>query len=200
VNPELLHDQWKEINENARHWETLVFENATTFINLVALALGAAGAVVVWPSISHFAQTTAIVLFLIAAAAFSACAITVIVSTKNYLKGFYDRRHELEASTQDLRLRNTVTGPGSTLAALVLAFVVALVISLFLLAAAVAEPPRAILEGAKLSGADLSSVRGLSQRDLQGACGDSSTKLATSLTLRHCSPVSDARPDAQPTP
>ncbi len=95
MSPELRQDQWKEINEHTRHWESLAFDNAKTFINLVALALGAAGAVVVWPSISRLAQMTAIVLFLVAAAAFLTCAIVVILSTKKYLKGFYERRDSL---------------------------------------------------------------------------------------------------------
>lgn len=196
MTPELLQDQWKEINAHTRHWEALVFDNAKTFLNLVALALGAAGAVVLWPSVSRFAQLAAIALFLIAASAFSVCAIKVITSIQNYLQGFYARRESLEH--EDLRLRDEISGAGRTLPMLKLGFVVAILISLSLLLVAFMEPPRSTLEGARLPGADLSTVSGLSQRDLEGACGDSLTKLPTGLTLRHCPSSALPKVNAQP--
>ena len=182
---ELLQDQWKEINAHNRHWETLAFENAKTFIHLVTIALGAAGAVVVWPSVSPSAQLVAITLFLVAAIAFSACAIRVILSIRSYLRGFYDRRHDVEKNTA-LRLRNKTDDSGKTLSTLIWAFGIAIAISCVLLLVAVLEPRRSILDGAKLSGADLSGVEGLSKRDLRGACGDAATKLPVGLTLTAC--------------
>jgi len=62
------------------------------------------------------------------------------------------------------------------------------------------EPNRSLLEGSKLSGADLSLVRGLTQKDLDGACGDSSTKLPAGLKLKPCSESAAPNPggDADP--
>ena len=42
------------------------------------------------------------------------------------------------------------------------------------------------LEGANLSGSDLSGARGLTQSQLDQACGDASTVLPAHLTLRAC--------------
>ncbi len=43
------------------------------------------------------------------------------------------------------------------------------------------------LSGANLSGADLKITRGLSQAQLNGACGDASTKLPNGKTIPSCS-------------
>ena len=49
-------EQWKEINASVRHWETLVFETAKAYFNIVALALGGAGAAIAWTAIPSNAQ------------------------------------------------------------------------------------------------------------------------------------------------
>lgn len=45
----------------------------------------------------------------------------------------------------------------------------------------------AVLAGANLSGAEMESARGLSQAQLDGACGDATTQLPTGLTVPSCS-------------
>lgn len=42
------------------------------------------------------------------------------------------------------------------------------------------------LTGANISGADLSDVKGLTQSQLEGACGDPSTKLPSGLSVASC--------------
>lgn len=44
----------------------------------------------------------------------------------------------------------------------------------------------AVLDGANLSGADLDGAVGLTQDQLNTACGDATTTLSPGLTVRHC--------------
>ena len=47
---------------------------------------------------------------------------------------------------------------------------------------------RTILEGADLSGADLRSVTGLTQAQLDTACGDYKTRLPRAMSIAYCKP------------
>jgi len=204
-------EAWKEINEQIRHWETLVFENARNLFTVVTLALGATGAVLAWSSVNWNTQRLVMVLFLATGIVVSLSAILVILSTKNYLAGFYRRRKALEASIPQLRLgepdspanQKKLLGSGWTLPAVACGFGLAAVLCLTLIVTALTadEPNRSILNGARLPGADLSTVNGLTQRDLVGACGDAATKLPAGLVLQHCGQTAnDGSPVAQPKP
>lgn len=190
-------EQWKEINEYARHWETLMFESAKSYFTVIALALGGAGAMLAWSSVSRLIQQIAIAALVAAALLLSCLALASVLSQRNYLRGFYERRRALENNTRDLCLRTKVCGAGWTPAALIGGFVIAIVLSLGLLVLAIYGPGRPLLEGARLAGADLSSVQGLTLYDLTGACGDSSTKLPKDLTIKPCLPPN---PSVQRTP
>ena len=48
--------------------------------------------------------------------------------------------------------------------------------------------------GARLEGAKMSSVRGLKQKQLDGACGDGKTELPVDLTITYCSEVLEETP------
>jgi hypothetical protein len=183
---------WKESVASARHWETLVFEIAKTFFSVVSLAMGAAGAVLAWSTVPRSTRILVIYFFLGSAVLISACAIVAIFSTKAYLGGFYERRREVEDVVRELKLRkvqtNAAFGSGWTLYTLVACFGVAICVSGLLIYAAYTSPDmtHSPLEHADLSGADLSAVRGLTQKDLDAACGDDKTKLPVNLTITHC--------------
>jgi uncharacterized protein YjbI with pentapeptide repeats len=44
----------------------------------------------------------------------------------------------------------------------------------------------AIFDGTNFSGAEMSRARGLTQRQLDGACGDEATTLPLGLHVEHC--------------
>ena len=112
-------EQWKEINEHARHWEKLVFESAKHYFTVVAAALAGAGVALGWTKVPGPTQQAAIVCFLAASLVLSGLALISLVSQKRYLRGFYNRRKEIENQNRNLRLRNRVKGSGWTFAALI---------------------------------------------------------------------------------
>jgi hypothetical protein len=179
-------EQWKEINANARHWETLQFQSATGYFTVVAAALAGAGAAIGWTSVPDAAQREAVVCFLLASIAVATFALVALESQKAFLGRMYARRRKLEEDNPGLQLRDSeMTKSGRTVAALRGGFAVAIVLGLaliFVLANARRAP---LLQGARLSGADLLGTR-VTQADLEGACGDDSTKLPHGLWLRPC--------------
>lgn len=183
---------WREINEYARHWETLVFDNAKNYFTVVAIAFAGAGAALSWSMVQGQIQKIAVIFFLAAALLVSVLAIITLRSQRNYLGGFYERRRELEKENNDLRLReDTKNGStGSSIASLISGFGLAIILSAVLIVVTINTPPRALLAGSKLQGADLSAVQGLRQSDLDGACGDSLTKLPTDLAVKQCGDAS----------
>jgi hypothetical protein len=98
----------------------------------------------------------------------------------------YEVRHALEKANGGLKLRSDDPGgSGSTFSALIGGFSVAIVLGVSLVFV-VANTSRApLLRGARLSGADLLGTR-ISQSDLEGACGDATTKLPHGLWVRPC--------------
>jgi hypothetical protein len=206
---ELILLQWKEVNENIRHWEKLLFENARSFFTIVSLSVAAAGAVIAWPAVPRTVQLVAILVFLFSAIGFSLSAMRAIWSTRNYLSRFYARRAAIETSTPGLMLREPppkedqgtsgrTKKSGETVTAVYDSFGIAILISLALIVAALVIPSRSILNGANLSGADLSSVRGLTSHDLEGACGDERTKLPTGINIRPCTLIRGSSGATQP--
>ena len=198
-------EEWKEINLTIRHWETLVFENSKSLFTAVTIAIGAAGAVVAWATVGLETQRIVVTLFLGAATALSLAAIAVILSTKAYLGGFYRKREALQDKFRQLADAVNEAGPddpigivkrirnwlfkkqGWTLPALASCFVLTIVLcAVFFKVTWSYEPERSLLNGARLQGADLSTVSGLNQRDLANACGDSKTKLPVGLVLPYC--------------
>jgi hypothetical protein len=191
-------EQWKEINEHARHWEKLVFESAKNYFTVIAAALAAAGVALSWTTVHGPTQQAAIICFLAASFLLSGFALISVFSQKRYLSGFYKRRKEIECTDRELRLRAHVKGSGWTLATLIAGFAVAMALSTVLLVVAVVKQPRPLLYGAKFQGADLSMVEGLRQADLEGACGDVSTKTPKGLRIEPCPPPAAAQAGAAP--
>jgi hypothetical protein len=189
----------KEINESARHWEKLVFDNVKMFFKVVSLALGAAGAVIGWSTVTRPTQKVVIVMFLVTAIVVSSYALKAIRSTEAYLRGFYLRRDGIASQNPALKLRDKTNESGSTLDAIGACFWLAILLSTLLVIVTVTalEPSRSLLDGSRLSGADLSAVHGLTQKDLEGACGDASTKLPAGLKLKQCSDSSVQKPAAE---
>jgi len=192
----------KEVNESIRHWEVLLFSNAEKFFTVVAICIGAAGAVVAWSDVAFETKRFVITLFLGMAAIVSACAVAVIWSTRNYLSGFYNRRANLKGDENEFAMRSEdstkraadnriLPSAGRTVWALSSCFIFAAVLCpLLIWASWRTEPRRPLLAGAQLEGANLSSVRGLTQSDLDDACGDARTQVPTNLHLRYCQPGS----------
>jgi len=174
-------EEWKEINANIRHWETLLFGITKDFLSVIAFAFGAAGAALVWPGVQWELRRYAITVFLCAAIAIATCAVIALLSLRSYLKGFYSRRSEIKT----FRLREHVGGSGWTVTSLMLVFFVLILGSLILLIA-VPEKLRPTLANAQLQGADLSLVEGLVQFDFERACGDANSKLPPGISLAAC--------------
>jgi hypothetical protein len=123
-------EEWKEINANIRHWETLLFGTAKDFLSVVAFALGAAGAALVWPGVQWELRRYAITVFLYAAIAIATCAIIALLSQQLYLQGFYSRRRQI----QTFRLRERAgRGSGLTVPSLMIVFFVLILGSILLL-------------------------------------------------------------------
>jgi hypothetical protein len=191
---------WKETNAHIRHWETIVFETSKNFFTAVTVAIGAAGAVVAWSTIGISTQRIVVSLFLGAAIFLSIAAIALVLSNENYLNRFYRRRKKLEAQIQQEAFDNAGSGTGGrrfltgwSMTTLKFSFVLAIALcGVFLRVVWSYEPEKAMLSGARLQGADLSTVSGLSQRDLANACGDARTKLPVGLVLPSCEPSSTA--------
>jgi|KBSMisStaDraftv2_1062788.scaffolds.fasta_scaffold97357_1 hypothetical protein len=204
----------KEVNESIRHWEALLFSNAEKFFTVVAICVGAAGAVVAWSDVAFETKRFVITLFLGMAAIVSVCAVAVIWSTKNYLSGFYNRRANLKGDGQKFAMRSEdsrereadnriLPSAGKTVWALTSCFIVAAVLCpLLIWVSWGTEPKRPLLAGARLEGANLSAVRGLTQSDLDDACGDAGTKVPAHLSPpRYCQPVSQQpQPTSTPEP
>jgi len=179
-------EQWKEVNANARHWETLVFDNAKGYFTVVALALGGAGAAIGWTSVPGVQQRGAVICFLAASLVLAAMALISISSQKRFLGRLYTRRRFLERHNEGLELRDAPDGrSGWTFVALRGGFWIAIVLSLALLALASTARPQPLLQGAHLQGADLLGSK-ITQSDLEGACGDANTKLPVGLWVRPC--------------
>jgi len=140
-----------------------------------------------------------VTVFLFAAILIAICAFIALLSQKNYLNGFYQRRDQF----QDLCLREKTDGSGWiirslgngwsirslrsgwSIRSLMIVFVLVVLGSIFLLTAVLAKL-RPTLTGARLQGADLSLVEGLVQSDFEGACGDANTKLPPGISLAPC--------------
>ena len=112
-------------------------------------------------------------------------ALAALHSQKAYLCGFYKRRRAVEQAL-GLLLHEEATGSGRTFYALMGGFWVAIILSLLFLCLLPFGQRRPLLQCARLSGADLTAVVGLTQEQLAGACGDASTKLPRRLALRQC--------------
>jgi hypothetical protein len=179
-------EQWKEINVAARHWEILAFETAKGYYAAVAFRVGAGGAAIAWTSVPQLLQKGAVAIFLAAAFVLSGLALKALRSQKNYLRGFYERRRQLETVNPDLKLRSDIPGSGGTVDAFMNGFRVAIAVSLLLLVLLPFLSQRSVLRGARLSGADLALVVGLTQADLEGACGDATTRLPQGLSVLPC--------------
>ena len=179
-------EQWKEINANARHWETLVFQSATGYFTVVAAALAGAGGVIGWTGVPDAAQRRAVAYFLAASILLAVFALIALSSQKSFLGRLYSRRRALERENQGLELRDDLgNSSGRTLAALRGGFAIAIVLAGLLLALLPGARRAPVLQGARLQGADLLGTR-LTQADLEGACGDATTKLPPGLWLRPC--------------
>lgn len=183
-------EQWKEINASVRHWETLVFETAKAYFNIVALALGGAGAAIAWTAIPSNVQKISVMIFLSATIVLSALAVLALTSQKAYLRGFYSVRKTLEASEVDkgnvhLKLYEKQRGSGYTMVALWGGFFVAIAVAVLLLLLLPTTTRIPLLQGANLTGADLSTTR-LTQADLQGACSNGGTKLPANVSVDRC--------------
>ena len=202
----------KEVNEYIRHWETLLFSTAEKFFTVVAICVGAAGAVVAWADVSFDTKRIIISLLLGTATIFSISAIVVLVSNKAYLSGFYYRRNELTGAQREFAMRSAKSmeedsrlfrRSGNTVGVLSLCFIFAAVLCpLLIWASWRTEPKRPLLAGARLEGANLSAVRGLTQSDLDDACGDAGTKVPVPLSPpRYCQPASQQpQPTSTPEP
>lgn len=179
-------EQWKENSAAARHWETLAFETAKGYYAAVAFLVGAAGAAIAWTNVPQALQKGAVAIFLMAALVLSLFALQALRSQRKHLLGFYTRRRELENDNPGLKLRSDEPGSGETMDAFMNGLKVAIAISVLLLVLLPFLSQRAVLRGARLSGADLSTVVGLTQADLEGACGDATTRLPHGLSVLPC--------------
>lgn len=178
-------EAWRESVLYAKHWESLVFESAKNFFTVIAFALAGAGMAVAWSSVDRVIQQYVILIFLVLSFVLSVAALFTIKSQQTYLSGFYSRRREIEDAYPSLVLRHDVKGGGSTIFLLQAGFFSASLVALALALLVFLEDPP-LLGGAKLQGADLRSLKGLTQYDLQGACGDLNTKLPTELKIDIC--------------
>jgi hypothetical protein len=146
------------------------------------------------------------------AAIVSACAVAVIWSTKNYLSGFYNRRANLKGDENEFAMRSEdrtkrdadnriLPSAGRTVWALSSCFIFAAVLCpLLIWASWRTEPKRPLLAGAQLEGANLSSVRGLTQSDLDDACGDARTRCLPIFTLILSARLQQPLPASTPEP
>ncbi len=195
-------DLWKETNVTIRHWEAQIFENSKNLFTAITFAIGAAGAVVAWATVPLKTQRIVVSLFLSAAIAISLAAVALILSTQHYLKRFYQRRRFFEkqfgqdetdvAHSKPVGLYSSSLRrkSGWTIPALTSCFVLTMLLcGVFLKVVWSYQPERSMLSGARLQGADLSAVSGLTQRDLVDACGDANTKLPVGLVVPYCEPV-----------
>jgi hypothetical protein len=133
-------EQWKVVVEHIRHWEKLLFDEAKNYFTVVSGAFGAAGAVVAWSSIPRSSQIIAICIFLGSAFLVSLLGIISVISKRNYLSRFYDRRDELEVESGGLlalRKAKDAGKSGKTINALVGGFFVALLVSFLLFGLAI---------------------------------------------------------------
>jgi hypothetical protein len=180
-------EQWKEINANARHWETRGFESAKSYFNVVAFALAGAGAAISWTGVPDVTQRLAVGCFLVASIFLAVLALVAICSQKSFLNRLYVRRRALEAEHKGFELRDTPDGKksGWTLAALNGGFAISILLCVALLAVLPFMRRAPLLQGARLQGADLRGTH-LMQSDLEGACGDANTKLPEGLWLPEC--------------
>jgi hypothetical protein len=122
IAPDVI-EQWKEINANARQWETLVFESAKGYFNVVALSVGGAGSAIAWTGVSDRAQRLAVLCFLTASILLASFALVALGSQQAFLGRLYTRRRQLEKENQGLRLRDdNVNKSGRTLIASGVAF------------------------------------------------------------------------------
>ena len=137
-----------------------MFETAKAYFNIVALALGGAGAAIAWTAIPSNVQKISVMIFLSATIVLSALAVLALKSQKAYLRGFYSVRKELEASEQTkgnvhLELYKKQGGSGYTMVSLWGGFSWRLQL-LFLLLLLLPNATRIpLLQGANLTGADL---------------------------------------------
>jgi hypothetical protein len=179
-------EQWKEINANARHWETLVFQSATGYFTVVAAALAGAGVVIGWTTVPDATQRQAVTCLLLASVVVAVIAMVALRSQTQFLQRMYDRRRALEDANPGLGLRdNDVQSSGKTVPAFRAGFCMAIVLGLLLILVVAFAKRAPLLQGARLSGADLLGTR-VTQADLEGACGDATTKLPHGLWLRPC--------------
>jgi len=190
VGKEIEYDQfglaaWKESVQYAKHWESLVFESAKNYFTVIAFALAGAGVAVAWSSVDRDIQQYVIIIFLVLAFVLSVAALLTIKSQQDYLLGFYKRRREIEEAYPSLVLRHDVKGGGSTIFLLRAGFFSASLVALALALLVFLEDPP-LLAGAKLQGADLRVVKGITQHDLKGACGDLNTKLPAGFKIDIC--------------
>jgi pentapeptide repeat protein len=180
-------EQWKEINANARHWETLIFESAKSYFNVVAFALAGAGAAISWTGVPDATERWAVTGFLVASIVLAVLALVAISSQQSFLNRFYARRRALEEEHEGLELRDSPEGKksGKTLIALRWGFWISigLCVGLLILIPFMRRAP--LLQGARLQGADLRGAH-ITQADLEGACGDANTKLPLGLWLPPC--------------
>jgi len=130
----------------------------------------------------------AIFLFLAASGVLSLFALLSLRSMQHYLKGFYLRREEIEKNS-GLRLRKKPedSKEGSTISAMMAGFWTAIGVAACIMVVISWMGLNSPLSGARLQGADLSEAVALTQRDLEGACGDDSTKLPVGLKIVRCS-------------
>ena len=155
------------------------------YFTVASLALGAAGAVLTWTAFPVLPQKLTVAALLLAAMGLSILACKALHSQHEYLKGFYGRRGEIETDNPGLKLRNS-TDSGETIPTLKKGFAIVIPGSVLLLGDSVPHFKRPLLKGARLTGADLSTVVGLSQMDLEGACGSKETKLPSGLSIPDC--------------
>lgn len=181
-------DEWKEVNESIRHWETLFFENVKACFAAIALAVGAAGAAMAWTNVPRGQQRLAIVVFLGLAILVALFAFILVTSQESYLAGFYARRTSLRSAGLSVREPKKAPRSRKTVPVLRIGLGAAIAVSAILMIVVLTDIAGApLLAGARLNGADLTGVGGLRQGDLVGACGDSTTKLPQSLSIDVCS-------------
>jgi hypothetical protein len=203
----------KECNATIRQWETLLFGTVKDFLSFIAYAIGAAGTVVIWSGVVWSVRQGLIRVFLLAAFILSLFAYLAVTSQHAYLATWYARRTKMLDLTQpntskrnDVRffvrvitvLCQCICHPirsfgalwgwlwpetGWTVRVFQVMFLLIAVGAAIVWWSVVPGAARGTLAGARLQGADLSMVVGLTQADLEGACGDHATKLPEGMRL-----------------
>jgi hypothetical protein len=182
-------ETFKEINASIRHWETLLLGTAKDFISYLGLAFSAAGAAVAWSNTTWNTRRIAVCLFMLVCIGLAGCAYNILTSQQGYLDRFYKRRREDIFKEMKLSEDKVQGDPsGTTVQRLRRLFLGAVIVAVGVLIGAIAigNPMPGTLDGARLQGADLSRVTGLSQKDFDGACGDANTKVPAGIYLTTC--------------